>query len=1131
MNLFFHPQITRVLGHGRALALSFLFVGSLAGETLFAQVQSRTSAQSAERTAGHASERTSERTSERSSSGLTAAQQKQRTLEGRDYIESTSYNEALRGSARRLQYRPEGDAFVCEDGNNRYTRALYGPHTPFRVETSDRPVFAIYNKPKSWHIDLRLYQGKQWVSLDSAEHCRASYQPGKRSYRLTDARWQWPVQVEVLALYDREAAIWKVAVGKRVSKASSTSWRLEGLLSPIRAARLNRSGDMGADPADSFEASLTAAPTTVAGEFTSTVYLFYEHDSLQILSPEEGARLFQTTEAERLRRTSDFRIDTPDPFLNTLGGALSAAADGIWSGEVWLHGANGWRMPLSGWRAAYIGDCLGWTDRARAHFDHYAASQVTDVAPVYNHPRQDTLMNLARAEKRWGTPMYSNGYICRNPERNNQMHHYDMNLCYIDELLWHLCWTGDTAYARKRWPTITRHLAWEKRNFDPDDDALYDAYCCIWASDALYYNSGAVTHSSAYNYRANRLAAEIARLLGEDATPFQTEADRIREALQRRLWMGDKGCWAEFQDLLGHQSLHTSPAVWTVYHAIDSEVSNPFQYYLATRYIDREIPHINVQGSGLADEGYQTITTTNWLPYSWSINNVAFAEVYHTALAYWQANRPEEAFRLFKSNLLDGMYLGNSPGNFGQLSFYDAARGECYRDFGDPIGIASRALVQGLFGIYPDLLHERLTLRPGLPADWDHASFHAPYLDFQYERTLNDTLTDMRPDTQRTEREVEHYRFTPRFARSATVTLVVPARRAHCKRITLNGTPIAPETATPGVGHAQLTLVCPTRETSYEVEIQWEGALLADSLAQPVEAAALPTVHSSATTASEEAFELVAQGEQRWWREKSPAALKERPSEAPACYGTELVLQEHPHYRPVELSHVWNARLTDLFRNQYLSPRSPYTTLQIPVQGIGEWCHPKETFEPDDSGFRSAVRNGLFTTPQGIPFRAAESGENIAYTSLWDNYPDSLQVALSGHASGIYLLLAGTTNHMQCHQENGVVRVSYQDGTESRLSLVNPENWAPIEQDYYLDGNAFRSQAPRPYRLLLATGEVSNDLEQSCALKGFNDRRIPGGAGILLYLPLEKNKSLKNFTIETKANEVVIGLIAATLID
>ena len=91
-----------------------------------------------------------------------------------------------------------------------------------------------------------------------------------------------------------------------------------------------------------------------------------------------------------------------------------------------------------------------------------------------------------------------------------------------------------------------------------------------------------------------------------------------------------------------------------------------------------------------------------------SINNVAFAEVMHTALAYFQAGRADAGFHLLKSSVLDGMYLGESPGNFGQISFYDAARGECYRDFGDPIGVASRVLIQGLYGILPDAMNGRL---------------------------------------------------------------------------------------------------------------------------------------------------------------------------------------------------------------------------------------------------------------------------------------------------------------------------------------------------------------------------------------------------------------------------------------
>ena len=245
------------------------------------------------------------------------------------------------------------------------------------------------------------------------------------------------------------------------------------------------------------------------------------------------------------------------------------------------------------------------------------------------------------------------------------------------------------AYVRKMWPVITRHLAWEKLNYDPDNDGLYDAYACIWASDALYYNSGAVTHSSAYNYRANKMAAFLASLIGEDPSPYQNEAEQILKAMNKRLWMQGKGCWAEYQDFMGHRRLHESPGLWTIYHALDSDVADPFQAYQATRYVDTEIPHIPVYADGL-EEGYATIATTNWLPYSWSINNVAFAEVMHTALAYFQAGRPEEAYRLMKSSFLDGMYLGNSPGNLGQVSFYDVDRGECYRDFGDPIGVASR---------------------------------------------------------------------------------------------------------------------------------------------------------------------------------------------------------------------------------------------------------------------------------------------------------------------------------------------------------------------------------------------------------------------------------------------------------
>ena len=60
-----------------------------------------------------------------------------------DRIESTSFNDHKRGASRTLQYRPDGEDFVSVNGKNRYTRALYGSHTAFRLEPSDLSLIHI----------------------------------------------------------------------------------------------------------------------------------------------------------------------------------------------------------------------------------------------------------------------------------------------------------------------------------------------------------------------------------------------------------------------------------------------------------------------------------------------------------------------------------------------------------------------------------------------------------------------------------------------------------------------------------------------------------------------------------------------------------------------------------------------------------------------------------------------------------------------------------------------------------------------------------------------------------------------------------------------------------------------------
>lgn len=1020
-----------------------------------------------------------------------------------DRIESTSYNDHKRGAARTLQYRPDGEDFVSVNGKNRYTRALYGSHTAFRLETSDRPIFAVYEKRNSKNIHFHLVLADSSVTpLEETAWCESRYTPGRRSYRLKHPSWgaDAELQISALALPDEDAAIWKITpVNMPVGAV------LRPMLSEIRLNRLSRNGDMGADPPGCFDAPEQPQQLQSLGISLfdrQDVYVLVRDYSLVVPSQEEGISLYNKSEQARVDLASRIRITTPDPYFNTLGGALAVAADGIWDGEVWLHGAIGWRMPLSGWRAAYTGDALGWHDRARTHFNAYAASQVTEVPNTIPHPAQDSALALARSEKKWGTPQYSNGYICRNPRRNDQMHHYDMNLCYIDELLWHFNWTGDLEYARRMWPVLTRHLAWEKRNYDPDNDGLYDAYACIWASDALYYNSGAVTHSSAYNYRSNRLAAMIAEKIGEDPAPYREEADRILKALNARLWMPEHGHWAEFQDFMGHKRLHTSPGVWTIYHALDSDIADPFQAYLATSYVDREIPHIPVRGDGLKDEGYATISTTNWLPYSWSINNVAFAEVMHTALAYFQAGRADAGFHLLKSSVLDGMYLGESPGNFGQISFYDAARGECYRDFGDPIGVASRVLIQGLYGILPDAMNGRLLVKPGLPSSWPFASLHTPDIDFDFKHT-NEAVTS--------------YTIIHRLSAVRTLELQFPAQRSEVAKLTVNGKPATWTLVENSITRPVLSVVVPaSSDEKVEINIEWGGEVLGSPTKSQIEA-----------TPAEAPVRFVPmqQGDMKWW------APVDNPMAADKGNSTQFsafAKVNSSKCEPVVMDEQFNSAVTDIFRNEYLSPRSPYTTLQIPKQGIGEWCHPLHTVDIDDSGLRSSVQKGVLNTKLGVPFRTPAEGQNIAFTSLWDNYPDSLTVSLKGKASRAYLLMAGSTNHMQCHIDNGLIRVYYKDGTCDKMALRNPDNWAPIEHIFFEDGMAFNRHAPALYRLRLKTGEVSNNFGEELGFPGAS-RELDGGAAILLEMSLNPDKKLSHLVLETLSNDVVIGLMGITL--
>jgi hypothetical protein len=115
---------------------------------------------------------------------------------------------------------------------------------------------------------------------------------------------------------------------------------------------------------------------------------------------------------------------------------------------------------------------------------------------------------------------------------------------------------------------------------------------------------------------------------------------------------------------------------------------------------------------------------------------------------------------------------------------------------------------------------------------------------------------------------------------------------------------------------------------------------------------------------------------------------------------------------------------------------------------------------------------------------------------------------------------------MQSRIDNGEIVVTYADGGTARTPLRNPDNWWPIEQDYFVDDYQFPLCGRLPVRVDLKTARVR--VLDPATFKGAG-RDVDGGAATVLEVPLEAGRALKSVTVRTLANDVVIGLMGVTL--
>ena len=92
-----------------------------------------------------------------------------------------------------------------------------------------------------------------------------------------------------------------------------------------------------------------------------------------------------------------------------------------------------------------------------------------------------------------------------------------------------------------------------------------------------------------------------------------------------------------------------------------------------------------------------------------------------------------------------------------------------------------------------------------------------------------------------------------------------------------------------------------------------------------------------------------------------------------------------------------------------------------------------------DAAWRAKIgADDIGWTTDGIPYKSAKTGPDIAVVTLEGGFPKAIDVPVDAAGKCLYLMISGTTFPMQSHVTNIRVTLNYADGTERRHDLVNP---------------------------------------------------------------------------------------------
>ncbi|HBE41239.1 MAG TPA: hypothetical protein DDW27_08555, partial [Bacteroidales bacterium] len=806
----------------------------------------------------------------------------------------------------------------------------------------------------------------------------------------------------------------------------------------------------------------------------------------------------------RIRRiTSQVVVNTPDETLNAAVASGCIVADARFYPPVYVHGTMAWNLPFPGWRSLFGPISFGWHENIKQEARHYISFQLKESG------KKEAMADpkLRYTGQSPSSRFYGRGRI---DHRDNGFYNFQSQ--FFDQLChgWH--YTADRELEEILRPALELHLEWIKDCFDPDGNYVYESYINTWATDSQWYNGGDTVEETAYAYYGHMTAMKMAERSGdiESAERHRKETEKIKKALIDVLWTDRSGHLASYREQGGHRRLHEDTWLPSIFLPVDYNMLTPEQAIQCLYYTEWGLERNKMPFGG------ERCWSSNWVPSQWSVREVHGGDNYHLALAYYQTGLPDMAWELVKGNYLRSMCHYISPGSLGD---YYA------NDFADIADMFNRVIIEGMFGYSPDYPCGKVGFKPEFPSYWDFASIKTP--DFSLSFKI-DNLRSI---------------YTLSVSGAAILECKFPVNTSRVNEVLVNGKR-AKFDIIPGFGQNYVSIII-EKCNKAEVVIRCRGKI-ARNVSENMEVNASEKIRLAvppykirefkdpqgifeeaeivdgaieATCARVDGHFLILalagdEGMENWKIFK----INVTDNETRRGILSKKIDRIPPDTRweTVEMKKSFNGDIRDIFKQDYLNPRPNTVSARIGSDGYAAWTFAYWNYFPPEITLENVNKmqnpEGLLETPAGVPFAwNQDTSKNIAFTSLWENWPNSVTVPVNNKGSAIWFLVCGSTNPMQTKIANAQLIIRYADNTIEQVELVPPVNfwalskWGVADYDYGRDRFCLPEEPPAQVQL------------------GTNCRAM------LINHKTKKDIEIRSVRLECLSQEVIIGLMGVTL--